>query len=131
MTMKTIRNILALLLLLCSCKDAGSGPDTLTPTRELSLSASSLTGTAPCEITFTGTFNACTDTTRMYVPDMWLLGGPGRTIIRYALPDTSVPAKRTYTSVRSFPAAGVFHMYMNLQVTTGDVWSDTLTITIY
>ncbi len=122
--------MVALLTITSSCKDEATSPDQALPTRELSLTAAAVTGTAPCDILFTGTFNAYADTLRLHVPDMFLMGGPGHTVIRYALPDTSVPPKRTYSHVQQFAAQGKFHMFMVLQTMTRDVFSDTLTISI-
>lgn len=67
----------------------------------------------------------------MHVPDMFLMGAPNRTIIRYVLPDTSVSAKRTYTYVQQFLSPGTYSTYMVLQTTHGDIFSDTLVIVIH
>ena len=131
MTFIRIAGMVALLVTAFSCRHGSTSPEAEGPVRDLSLRASSATGVAPCDIVFTGTFNAYADTITMHVPDMFLMGGPGRTIIRYALPDTSIPALRTYSSTRHFSSAGYYQMYMVLQTTTRDIFSDTLFITVY
>ena len=124
------------ILILCivfsfSCKDNSTNPKTILPTRALSLSASATTGTAPCDIVFTGTFNSYTDTTRMHFPDMFIIGSAGMTVIPYALPDTTVPAKRIYIDTLHYPYAGSYSVHMLLQTTTQDISSDTITIAVH
>jgi hypothetical protein len=113
-----------------SCQDTSSNPIDVSTPRELSLTASSTTGIAPCDILLTGTFNAFSDTTRIHVPEMFVFGGPGMTVVRYTLLDTSVAAKRTYTYSQHFVSEGTYSMFMILQTTTKDVFSDTLVVTI-
>jgi len=128
-----IKNQILVFLLACtilSCKDNGTNQQLLLPHRPLSLSASANNIVAPVDITFTGTFHAYSDTMKMHVPDFFLMGGPGLTVIRYALPDTTVAAKQAYGFVQHFPHAGLYSMYMVLQTLRGDVFSDTLVITI-
>ena len=127
------RNLLSLLIffaLLPGCKD---NPTTQVsaPERSLSLSSNVNNVASPVDITFTGTFHAYSDTSKMHVPDMFLMGAPTRTIVRYILPDTSTPAKRTYTSVQQFSSAGTYSIYMVLQTMQGDVFSDTLAIVVH
>jgi len=123
--------LIVLLMVPVSCRHATTNPAEVLPTRELSLNASSATGLAPCDILFTGTFNNYNDTIRMHVPEVFLFGGSGKTVVRYALPDTSVPAKRTYSYVEHFALQGTYSMFMVLQTTTKDVFSDTLAVTIH
>jgi hypothetical protein len=66
----------------------------------------------------------------MKVPDIFLMVTPGRTIIRYALPDTFVKAQTTYSTTEHFSASGSYSVYMVLQSKTSDIFSDTLTIVI-
>lgn len=67
----------------------------------------------------------------MLYPDMFIIGGAGLTVIPYALPDTTVPAKRIYTDTLNFPGAGTYSIHMLLQTTTHTIFSDTITITIH
>jgi hypothetical protein len=130
--MKAGNQILIILLTcsLVSCKDNGTNQQIPTPLRALSLSASVNNVAAPVDIAFTGTFHAYSDTMRMYVPDMFLVVAPGRTLIHYALPDTSVLARRTYTYVQHFSSAGTYTIYMLLQTMQGDIFSDTVAIIV-
>ena len=127
------RNRILIILFACtfvSCKDYGTNQQFPTPLRALSLSASANNVAAPVNIAFTGTFHAYSDTMKMHVPDMFLMGAPGMTVIRYALPDTTVPAKEQYTYVQHFPQSGSYSIYIVLQTTYGDIFSDTLFVTI-
>lgn len=114
-----------------SCKDNLTNPDTTLPKRALSLSASATEGTAPCDIIFTGTFNAYTDTTKMHYPDMFIISIPGRTFVPYVMPDTTVPAKRTYIDTLFFQNAGTYSIHMLLQTTIENISSDTIVINIH
>jgi hypothetical protein len=115
-----------------SCKDNPTESDKTLPTRALSLGANTTTGTTPCDVILTGTFNAYTDTTKMYVPDMFVVGAQGRIVIPYALTGTtSIPAKRIYVDTLGFTQAGTYSIYMALSTTTQMIYSDTLAITIH
>ncbi len=94
----------------------------------LVLTADKVTGSAPLPVNFTGKLYGKIDTLRMKVPDMILYPGAGRTIIRYALPDSSRPARSTYTDTFTYPS-GIHNAVMLLQGKNRDIWSDTLTIT--
>lgn len=122
-------------LILCivfsfSCKDNSTSPNATLPTRALSLSASTTTGTAPCDVILTGTFNAYTDTTKMYYPDMFIVGGPGRIVMPYSVGGATIPAKRIYVDTLHLPA-GSFSIHMVLSTTTQMISSDTIAITIH
>jgi hypothetical protein len=67
----------------------------------------------------------------MYVPDMFVVGGPGRIVIPYVLTGTTlIPAKRTYIDTIGFSTAGTYSIYMVIETSTQPITSDTLTFTI-
>jgi hypothetical protein len=132
---RRMRILLTILLVLSilviqSCKDNPTKEKQKIPSSPLSLAVSTALGTAPCDITFTGTFNVYTDTTRMRVPDMFLIGCTGMIVVPYALPDTTVTAKRIYSYTQHFPVPGSFSIYMILQTIQERIVSDTLKIII-
>ncbi len=128
-----MKNQILILFCLCvliqSCKDNPTDNTKYDPLK-LVLTADKISGSAPLDVNFTGTLNGKIDTIRMYYPPMVFYPGSGRTIIRYALPDTSVPAERTYTSFYTYPIAGTFKTVMLLQGLNQDIYSDTLIITV-
>ena len=132
-----MKNICVTILTACallsfSCKDNATNPIDTRPARALSLSANAAAGTAPCSIVITGTFNAYSDTTTMHTPDMFVIGGPGLTVIPYWLSGhPPIPAKRTYVDTVYFPYAGSYAIHMVLQTMAQNIYSDTLTFTIH
>lgn len=116
--------------LMFSCKDASVNDSDKGASRALSLSASTLRGTPPCDITFTGTLDSYADSMRMRVPDMFLMGVPGKTIVRYSLPDTSVPVRKIYVRTERFNSQGIYSIHMVVQSIQGDIFSDTIAVTI-
>ncbi|MCX6120970.1 MAG: hypothetical protein NTX44_05080 [Ignavibacteriales bacterium] len=131
--MKIVKEAIVMVFIIVSfaCKDNATNPSINQPTRALSLRANATSGTSPCNIILTGTFNAYTDTTTMHTPDMFVIGGPGLTVIPYWLSGyPPIPAKRTYIDTLYFPYAGSFSVHMLLQTMTQDIYSDTITFTI-
>ncbi|MBI2429929.1 MAG: hypothetical protein HYV29_14265 [Ignavibacteriales bacterium] len=99
-------------------------------TPRLILTADKMSGSSPMTVKFTGKFLGKIDTIQMLVPDFFLFPGHGKTLIRYALPDTTQPAKQFYTEERTYTGQGVVKLVMVLQSKYRDIYSDTLTITI-
>jgi PKD repeat protein len=128
-----MKNQILILFCLCvliqSCKDNPTD-NTRNEPLKLVLTSDKTNGSAPLEVNFTGTLNGKIDTIRMHFPPMVFYPGLGRTIIRYALPDTSVSAQRTYTSSHTYTIAGTFKAVMLLQGLNQDIYSDTLIITV-
>ena len=115
-------------LLFVSCSDKATEPtEDLTP--RLVLSANRTSGQSPLTVTYTGKFLGKIDTIKMLVPDSFLFPGTGRTIISYALPDTTQPAKQTYTADYTY-SAGTYKAVMLLQSKHKNFYSDTITITV-
>jgi hypothetical protein len=118
------------IIFITSCNNPASNNDRTAPAREVTLMASTTSGSGPLDITFSGTFHPYTDSIKMNVPDMFLMGVPGKTIIRYSLPDTFVMAKKSYVRTEHFSSSGSYSVYMVLQTQRGDIYSDTLQIDI-
>ncbi len=126
MNLKSIAIILLTLFCL-SCKHI---PTEVAIQRPLKLSAATTSGTAPVDIVFTGTFNAYTDTTKVFIPETFFWCIPGRTLIPYQLSDIPVAAKRVYVDTVKFPSSGDYRVFLLLQTTYGPTYSDTIQVSI-
>lgn len=93
------------------------------------LSADKTSGSAPLTVHFTGAFNGKIDTILMLVPDCIFYPGSGKTIIAYALPDTTQPAKVYYNESFTYNS-GAYKAVMRLQSKYRTFYSDTLIITV-
>ena len=97
------------------------------PHPRLVLTANQISGPSPLEVQFKGEFLGVIDTIQMCVPACIMFPGSGRTIVRYALPDTSQPAERFHYSSFSYQT-GTYKAVMLLQSKYKDYYSDTLQI---
>jgi hypothetical protein len=120
--------VFCLCVLIQSCRD--NTTDTTNEPLKLVLTSDKTNGPAPLDVQFTGTLNGTIDTVRMHLPPMFFYPGLGRTLIRFAIPDTSVSAERTYTSSYTYTIAGTFKAVMLVQGLNQDFYSDTLMITV-
>lgn len=126
--MKKITAVIFALAVILGCKnDTTEVREDDTP--RLVLTADKTSGQAPLAVNFTGNFLGRIDTIQMLVPDNFFFPGTGRTLIPYALPDTTQPAKRTYTAEYTYNA-GVYKAVMLLQSKNRNNYSDTLVITV-
>lgn len=122
--------ILLIVILFQYCKETTITPSENENSLKLVLSYENITGDSTYNAMFTGILYGPIDSLRMNVPDVFLFGAGGKTIIRYALPDTFVYAKREYTH-KSNLNSGNYTIYMLLQCAdSSDIYSDTLHITI-
>ncbi|MFA6597937.1 MAG: hypothetical protein WCS69_09460 [Ignavibacteriaceae bacterium] len=117
------------LALMFGCKENSTEVKEDTTPR-LVLTADKTSGTAPLTIKFSGTFLGKIDTVSMLVPDYFLLPGHEKTLIRYALPDTTQSARQVYTEERTYNTSGTVKLVMLLQSKYKDYYSDSLPITI-
>jgi len=98
----------------------------------LKLHADRTIGESPLEVNFTGNLSGNIDTLKLFYPPVVLYHGTGKTVIRYAVNDTFVYAKKTYTSKYTYNSAvaDTFKAFMLLQGLNRDIVSDTLEIII-
>jgi len=129
--MKNIKAIIAIsvVLAICGCKENSTDIKEDNIPR-LVLTADKTSGQSPLTVNFTGNFLGEIDTIKMLVPDHILYPGTGKTIIRYALSDTTQPAKQVYTETVTYNGTGTVKAVMLLQSKYKDYFSDTLSITI-
>ena len=99
----------------------------------LVLKADKTSGTAPLTVNFSAEIKGDTTGLVGFVPDYFFFPGHGRTIIRYALPDTLQKIK-TWSNQETYNASGTIKAVLLYQGYKNnapfDLWSDTLIINV-
>ena len=99
----------------------------------LVLKADKTSGKVPLTVNFTAEIKGDTTGLKGLVPDYIFYPGGGRTIIRYALPDTLQKIK-TWSNQETYNVSGTIKVVLLYQGKKNnapfDLWSDTLTINI-
>lgn len=99
----------------------------------LVLKADKTSGTVPLTVNFTAEIKGDTTGLVGFVPDYFFFPGGGRTIIRYALPDTLQKIK-TWSNQETYYIPGTIKVVLLYQGKKNnalfDLWSDTLTIKV-
>jgi hypothetical protein len=99
----------------------------------LVLKADKTSGTVPLTVNFTAEIKGDTTGLVGLVPDYFFYPGGGRTIIRYALPDTLQRIK-TWSNQVTYNVPGkvkAILLYQGIKNNTPfDLWSDTLVVTV-
>jgi len=132
-----MKNKLFLLMIIFIVSIFYSCEETTQPTDsnelKLVLKADKTSGTVPLTINFTAEIKGDTTGFKGLVPDYFFYPGGGRTIIRYALPDTLQKIK-TWSNQETYNVPGTIKVVLLYQGkknnTPFDLWSDTLVVTI-
>jgi hypothetical protein len=97
----------------------------------LVLTADSTEGVAPLTVHFTGHLYGKIDSLDTCVPAVVLCPGFGKTCIRYCNPDTTQPAKRSYSAEATYKNTGEYKAVMILKIIRGpSIYSDSLPIRV-
>lgn len=126
-----LSTIILLIGLFLSCEETTQPIDSNELT--LVLKADKTSGTVPLTVNFTAEIKGDTTGLVGFVPDYFFFPGGGRTIIRYALPDTLQKIK-TWSNQETYYIPGTIKVVLLYQGKKNnalfDLWSDTLTIKV-
>lgn len=126
-----LSTIILLMGLFLSCEETTQPIDS--NELRLVLKADKTSGTVPLTVNFTAEIKGDTTGLVGFVPDYFFFPGGGRTIIRYALPDTLQKIK-TWSNQETYYIPGTIKVVLLYQGKKNnalfDLWSDTLTIKV-
>lgn len=126
-----LSTIILLIGLFLSCEETTQPIDSNELT--LVLKADKTSGTVPLTVNFTAEIKGDTTGLVGFVPDYFFFPGGGRTVIRYALPDTLQKIK-TWSNQETYNIPGTIKVVLLYQGKKNnalfDLWSDTLTIKV-
>lgn len=126
-----LSTIILLMGLFLSCEETTQPIDSNELT--LVLKADKTSGTVPLTVNFTAEIKGDTTGLVGFVPDYFFFPGGGRTVIRYALPDTLQKIK-TWSNQETYNIPGTIKVVLLYQGKKNnalfDLWSDTLTIKV-
>ena len=126
-----LSTIILLIGLFLSCEETTQPIDS--NELRLVLKADKTSGTVPLTVNFTAEIKGDTTGLVGFVPDYFFFPGGGRTVIRYALPDTLQKIK-TWSNQETYYIPGTIKVVLLYQGKKNnalfDLWSDTLTIKV-
>jgi hypothetical protein len=136
---KTPRRLVTFVMTCLACSGCGreSLPSSVSDTQHaaplrLALSADDTSGTVPLTVNFTGKLLGPIDTLVVRVPPITLAGGYNpEEEIYVPVPDTTTPAKKTYSAREHYFRQATYRAVMRVHALSGDIVSDTVVITVH
>jgi hypothetical protein len=126
-----LSTIILIIFILYSCEETTQ--PIVSNELNLVLKADKTSGSAPLTVNFSAEINGDTTGLVGFVPDYFFFPGHGRTIIRYALPDT-LQKIRVWADQETYIAPGTIKAVLLYQGKKNnapfDLWSDTLIINV-